>query len=301
MPTSLSSFEILITAIAGAVTTLLARPSRAYSTRRLLDDYTGPCMRVRLIDYTEQDIGLDSFGNLDLTALMAFVGSGTAWVSVWYDQSGGGFDAIQPNTGYQPYIVLNGVVCKVGTFVCVYVTSSTCLYFDNSTGLRDDFTLSSVFMTTQSNGYGSVGQGYGMSGFLYGDRSGDAQDMGFGNLGNTLALWGGGPQGEQGVKANTIINDGILHVGVVERVSATGHADIYLDGVLDGTGFGPVGTRVDEAYLQIGSCGAAPGEDGSPIPTTYYTPEVIAYGSVIDANDLSLLFSIQSIYTGAHN
>jgi len=83
----------------------------AYSVRRLNSAYTGACMRVRRdSDNTEQDIGFDSNGDLDTSALATFVGSGNnGYVRYWYDQStaggtGSGNDAGQATATSQPQI-----------------------------------------------------------------------------------------------------------------------------------------------------------------------------------------------------
>jgi hypothetical protein len=72
----------------------------AYSLRKLRTAYSGSAIRVRrAIDNAEQDIGFDSSGNLDTTALLSFVGTGAldnGFVTTWYDQSGNGNNANQP-------------------------------------------------------------------------------------------------------------------------------------------------------------------------------------------------------------
>ena len=78
----------------------------AFSVRLLRTAYTGDCLRVRRSsDNTEQDIGFDSNGDLDTSALVTFVGSGNnGFVKTWYDQSGNGYDATQTTAGKQPKI-----------------------------------------------------------------------------------------------------------------------------------------------------------------------------------------------------
>jgi len=83
----------------------------AFSTRRLYGQYTGAAMRVRRdSDDTEQDIGFDSNGDLDTSALATFVGSGNnGYVTKWYGQessggTGSGNDAAQATSGSQPQI-----------------------------------------------------------------------------------------------------------------------------------------------------------------------------------------------------
>ena len=86
----------------------------AYSLRKLRAAYTGPAIRVRRSsDNAEQDIGYNSGGDLDVVALMHFVGTGTGFIRTWYDQSGNGNDGTMVFTGHQPSIVINGVLQMV--------------------------------------------------------------------------------------------------------------------------------------------------------------------------------------------
>src|SRR6202000_992237 len=86
-------------------------PSAAYSTHKIVSGYTGYDMTVRRSsDNTTQDIGFDVSGNLDTTTLLSFVGSGSGYVTTWYDQSGNGNNAAQSDTSVQPRIVNAGVL-----------------------------------------------------------------------------------------------------------------------------------------------------------------------------------------------
>jgi hypothetical protein len=90
---------------------LSVQPVAAYGLRRLRRLYTGFCIRVRRSsDNAELDIGFDSQGNLDILALLSFVGTGSGFVTTWYDQSGNGRNATQPTAGSQPQIVANGAI-----------------------------------------------------------------------------------------------------------------------------------------------------------------------------------------------
>ena len=83
----------------------------AYSLRLLDSSYVGSAIRVRRSsDNTEQDIGFNVFGELDTVSLLAFAGTGDAFVKTWYDQSGNSNDATQTATGSQPQIVSSGAV-----------------------------------------------------------------------------------------------------------------------------------------------------------------------------------------------
>ena len=80
-----------------------------YSLRRLIVAYSGNAVRVRRSsDNTESNIGFTATGDFDEAALKTFAGSGNAYVTIWYDQSGNGKNMTQTNTGYQPQILFNG-------------------------------------------------------------------------------------------------------------------------------------------------------------------------------------------------
>jgi len=82
-----------------------------YSLRLMRTAYTGSAIRVRRSsDNAEQDINFNVFGELDTVSLLAFAGTGDAFVKTWYDQSGNSNDATQTNTANQPRIVSSGAV-----------------------------------------------------------------------------------------------------------------------------------------------------------------------------------------------
>jgi len=76
---------------------------------RLLDiNYTGFCIKVRRSsDNNELDIGFVN-NELDTASLLTFVGSGDAFVSIWYGQDGNNNNAMQTVSVSQPKIVSNG-------------------------------------------------------------------------------------------------------------------------------------------------------------------------------------------------
>lgn len=83
----------------------------AYSMRLLRSGYTGFCMKVRRSnDNTTQDIGFDANGNLNTSALLTFVGTNSAYVVTWYDQSGNGRNLSQATNANQPRIVNAGIL-----------------------------------------------------------------------------------------------------------------------------------------------------------------------------------------------
>ena len=84
-----------------------ANITAAYSLRKLRTAYTGSAIRIRRFsDNTEQDIGFDSNGDLDTSAITSFVGANSAAVVTWYEQSGqvSDWNLAQPTTTSQPRI-----------------------------------------------------------------------------------------------------------------------------------------------------------------------------------------------------
>lgn len=81
----------------------------AYSLRKLKSGVQYPIRVRRTSDNTETDIGFIGT-NLDTVSLLSFCGSGSGYITKWYDQSGNGNHAIQNTTSNQPRIVNTGVL-----------------------------------------------------------------------------------------------------------------------------------------------------------------------------------------------
>lgn len=116
---------IVVVPVGGLLLDLYPGAAAAYSLRQLSASFTGPVVRVRRSsDNTESDIGLVD-GMLNEAALLAFVGTGDAFVTTWYDQSGNARNATQATAANQPRIVLGGVVDKVnGRPAASFITAS---------------------------------------------------------------------------------------------------------------------------------------------------------------------------------
>lgn len=68
-----------------------------------------PLINVRRSsDNAARDIYPDQYGNLDVYDLLQFVGAGSGYVTIWYDQSGNGYNATQGTATNQPAIVSSG-------------------------------------------------------------------------------------------------------------------------------------------------------------------------------------------------
>ena len=123
--------------------------------RKLRQAYTGYCMKVRRSsDSAEQDIGFDAAGNLDLNALINFVGTGTGYVKTWYDQSGNSNDATQTSTVTQPMIMNAGVIYMLNGRPIVSFAGSTKLLYTTITGV---LTVNAVSIASSNSSLPQVG------------------------------------------------------------------------------------------------------------------------------------------------
>ena len=91
----------------------------AYSVRKLDKDYSGSCMRIRRdSDDSETDIGFDSSGDLDTSAIATHCGSANGYLVTWYDQAnvgGTAANATQSLGSRQPQIYNgSGVITENG-------------------------------------------------------------------------------------------------------------------------------------------------------------------------------------------
>lgn len=101
-------------------------PTLLLSLRKLNPAYSGNCLRVRRSsDNTTLDVGFNGAGELDTAALLAFVGSGSGFVNIWYDQSGSGNNWSQSTLGAQPRIVNAGVLDTFGGRPAIWMVSNT--------------------------------------------------------------------------------------------------------------------------------------------------------------------------------
>lgn len=145
-------------------------PFRAHSLRRLSSLYLGDAIRVRRSsDNTEANIGFTTDGDLDVSALTAFVGAESGFVTTFFDQSGFGRHFSVAASGNQPRIVnagttdlLNGkpTIRFDGTddyllsnSAGLYAAGSTSLAFVGSSAPSSNSTVFGEFGTTSSNSY----------------------------------------------------------------------------------------------------------------------------------------------------
>ena len=97
--------------------------------RRMRPEYSGPWAKIRRAsDNTEQDINFLSNGDPDIAALNTFVGGGSWYFSILYDNSGNGMNLVQTTLANQPVGSLVGgkpVMDFTGTQWMTVPTSQT--------------------------------------------------------------------------------------------------------------------------------------------------------------------------------
>lgn len=106
----------------------------AFSTRLLHTSYGASAIRVRRTsDSTEADIGFDSSGNLNGTALTSHCTGTNCFIAKWYDQSGNNRDATQTTAGAQPkiYDSSTGILTAgSNSHACIHQIASTDSYLN---------------------------------------------------------------------------------------------------------------------------------------------------------------------------
>lgn len=124
--------------------------------RRVVDNYTGNALRIR-VDTTgqpEHDIGFDSNGNLDVSAIATSSGSNNAYVVTLYDQSGNNKNASPDGNvaARQPQIYDGSDVIKINEKPAIKYTASEPyggngehLSFDASSVSESDFSVFLAF------------------------------------------------------------------------------------------------------------------------------------------------------------
>lgn len=131
--TATSAQSVVVSAAQGIIDSLASMPSAAYSLRRLLSAYSGPCIRVvRSTDSAELDIGFDTSGNFDSSGLSSFIGSASAQVIKFYDQSGNDLHIQTTSGGTRPDIVVSGVTQTLNSKTILNFRTSC--FFDNAAG-----------------------------------------------------------------------------------------------------------------------------------------------------------------------
>jgi len=268
-----------------------ALPALSFSLRRLSSTYTGSAIRIRRSsDNTQADVPFTSAGALDTTALTTFVGSGSGFVTTWYDQSGYARNAVQTSLAAQPILVTNGVVETINGQPTVRFSGNAYLTVPFVT--RDSWTLVASFAATTTDASSSYFHGPAIFGA---DTNGLATDVAMGVVVNgRWTLGAGQPSGGWTLSGTSTINDGSTRVATQRRTLPAGTVDLWINGASDGAS-----TGLTSAHDQAPST-AAMGAN-STAPTRWWMgtmSEVVLYGSSLSTTDRQTVERSQGAYLG---
>ncbi len=193
-----------------------------YSFRKGSSSYSGNCIQVRRSnDDSLFEIGF--VGNfLDTATMKTVIGSNSAYIRIWYDQSGVAPNAAQGVNGRQPRIMLSGVIDRVQNIVGEWMVAAL---FDGS---DDNLSL--------GVGISSIGD---YSVFLVSKRTSNSVKgmiIGSGNgTGAVIAQWSDGNDYFQNLSAPTaatysFISDATATFCLLNSFSISNTITAYRDG-----------------------------------------------------------------------
>lgn len=163
----------------------------------------------------------------------------------WYPLEGDARDAT--GHGYDGALS-NGVsfvAGKLGALAADFNGSNS--YVTIPRMINTDFTIGFWLKTTDTGG---IGQWWTGKGLVDGEVSGPTDDFGVSLVGGKVGLGVGTP--DVTVITTNSVNDGTWHHITATRDSLTGRQLVYVDGVLDASGYGPVGPLTAPPALRIG-------------------------------------------------
>lgn len=155
--------------------------SVAYSVRKVRRNYNGVCMRVRRsVDNAEADVRFDGKGVMSANSTVVITASGTSglaigstssfstfysgrsvFVTIWYDQSGLGNNAVQTTATAQPLIVNAGTLITENSIPSIQFSgshSSMLLSLTTAVSLAEG-SLFAVYRATTPGNTVAVAQG----------------------------------------------------------------------------------------------------------------------------------------------
>ncbi|MEY4278330.1 MAG: hypothetical protein RL377_334, partial [Bacteroidota bacterium] len=253
----------------------------AYSLRKLSSSYTGPAIRVsRSSDRVQTDIGFDSSGNLDETALTTFIGGDSGFVVTWYDQSGVGNHVTQTVMSNQPRIVNAGVIDKRnGKPVVYYLNTAQFLFANVFTG----------GLPNSMYGIGGVDNITGSSGLVLahiGTNNGVA--MSISDLGQVVAV----KRGQVGVITTTYVTGNSLNSIVMTSPSNNVATQIFVNGtqatITSGATLEPL---APSARITLGALGDLGGSSSNS-----FVSEILIFSGISTTTTRQTIEANQAVY-----
>ena len=224
-----------------------------YSLRQFTEAETLNAIRVRRSsDDTEQDIGFDANGDLDTTALLAFVGTGgtdNGFVTTFYDQSGNGNNATNSTESEQPLVVSGGALVTENGKAAIQFDGVDDT-FDSASFLNalDDASIINVSSPISTNAFLNIYSGFDSFSvynilFRYSD---DSKVF--------VGLSGASASGNYSTSTSYAAQQNLIFVNFDNSLTAGNQVDIYLNGSdANASGSNDVGTLKSPTNGYIGS------------------------------------------------
>jgi sugar lactone lactonase YvrE len=244
----------------------------AYSLRSLSSSYSAPLVRIAIGSSfydvypdatTDQGFSLTSpvsaaYSSYNASAtgatgtnLSAVIGSNSATVAIWYDQSGNDYNGIQSNSSLQPQIINAGTINTSNSKPALKFTGSQYLIV-TTTAFNADLSGSVVYAATSANT--SVGGGntwYNMNGIVGSEQGGDVADFAYGVYNGRFTAGFGGS--DYSVGTTVTVNDGVARISSWTRASSSGSVLLFNNGNTSVTTNLAVGNRSSVPSVAIGA------------------------------------------------
>lgn len=281
---------------------LSSLPSAAYSLRQLKTDYTHskisaptavqgfinsekPLIRVRRsTDNQQLDIGYSNQGELDTATLKAFAGNGSAYVVIWFDQSGNSRDVSQTNTARQPRIINSGVVERSNQKPAIKFSRNNDI---NPTILSANVNAGSMFNN------GIIGSALA----VFEATSGNSSAWGYGNSSNRWQIHANEGENLMFDYGNSWQRTACVNSTNVSKlkqyafiVANSGEGQIWINGVLTATGNAYTGVCTATLF-EIGGISNFNGWNHD-----YHQSELILFNTALSNNDRSKAIQNQNSF-----
>jgi len=186
------------------------------------------------------------------------------------DASGGGNNGVVSGAGLSASGRINGCLTFNGVNASVQITNYLC----------NDFSIAFWVKTTQAGG---TGQWYNGAGLVDGDAPGAANDFGTAMCGGKFAFGVGNP--DTTFFSTSLINNGAWHHCVATRQQATGAVNLYVDGVLQTSGFASKNTLNSSSRLLFGAIASGGGYFNGSLD------DVQIFSRTLSSNEVASLYS----------
>ncbi|MBN8850284.1 MAG: hypothetical protein BGO55_32770 [Sphingobacteriales bacterium 50-39] len=264
---------------------LSTSPTVAFSLRQLKSTATRAIQVRRSSDNAVLDIGFTAGGDLNQAALLAFTGINDGYITIWYDQTGNGHDALQATVAKQPMIVSAGtVMTQNGRPICDFNGTT-------STMATANFALTtplSVFLVDRRTGTGTSSTGFVT---MFDGSNNNTYKIAYPNTSNPTSMglspqdWNAGTSLQPVPQLNS--NSLFMYSALCDATSGVQ----YLNGGVQSHNFPGSTTNLNGIRLFR----------GTPLPADNELPagqlsEVIVFGSKLGNTDRQLLECNQSSY-----